>query len=195
MHLLHRNIVGFCFCPCQDLKNFKSNTSGTVSHLCVSKYLTDFVHTAMFVMTMGLVSMCCYLISMIMSMCCHILCSCLMAMLILVIMFFCHMRMTVIMFFCLMRMTVIMFFCPMRMTMIMSMQILHIMVMSVYLCIQDYIEITGINPGFRHPAYFYLKSLHRNTFKYILQHLLICSQIQQGCHCHISTDSGITLQI
>ena len=142
MHLLHRNIVGFCFCPCQDLKNFKGNTSGTVSHLCVSKYLTDFVHTAMFVMTMGLVSMCCYLISM-----------------------------------------------------IMSMQILHIMVMSVYLCIQDYIEITGINPGFRHPAYFYLKSLHRNTFKYILQHLLICSQIQQCCHCHITTDSGITLQI
>ena len=82
----------------------------------------------------------------------------------------------------------------MRMTMIMSMQILHIMVMSVYLCIQDYIEITGINPGFRHPAYFYLKSLHRNTFKYILQHLLICSQIQQCCHCHITTDSGITLQ-
>ena len=66
---------------------------------------------------------------------------------------------------------------------------------SVYLCIQDYIEITGINPGFRHPAYFYLKSLHRNTFKYILQHLLICSQIQQCCHCHITTDSGITLQI
>ena len=184
MHLFHRNIVGFCFCLCQNLKNFKGNPSGAVSHLRIRKYLTDFVHTTVFVMTKVLVSMCCCFISMIMSMCCHILCSCLMAMLILVIMFFCHMRMTGIMFLC-----------PMRMTVIMSMQILHIMVMSVYLCIQDYIKITGINPGFRHPAYFYLKSLHRKTFKYILQHLLICSQIQQCCHCHITTDSGITLQI
>ena len=173
MHLFHRNIVGFCFCLCQNLKNFKGNTSGAVSHLRISKYLTDFVHAAVFVLTMGLVSMCCYLISMIMSMCCHILFCCLMAMPILVIMFF----------------------CPMLMTVIMSMQILHIMVMSIYLFVQNHIEITGINPGFRHPTYFYLKSLHWKTFKHILQHLLICSQIQQRCHCHISTDSGITLQI
>ena len=173
VHLFHRNIVGFCFCLCQNLKNFKGNTSGAVSHLCVIKYLTDFVHAAVFVMTMVLVSMCCCFISMIMSMYCHILFCCLMAMLILVIMFF----------------------CPMLMTVIMSMQILHIMIMSIYLFVQNYIEITGINPGFHHPIYFYLKSLHWKTFKYILQHLLICSQIQQGCHCHIATDSGITLQI
>ena len=77
----------------------------------------------------------------------------------------------------------------------MSMEILHIMIVSIYLSIQDYIKVACIDSRFLNTADFGLKALHRQACKYPLQHLLVSSKVQKSCHCHISADSGIAFQI
>ena len=69
------------------------------------------------------------------------------------------------------------------------------MVMVLMLPIQNYTEITGINPRFFYPANLYLKSPDRKTDKLFFQYLRVRPQIKQSSDRHIAADSTVTLQI
>ena len=77
----------------------------------------------------------------------------------------------------------------------MPIQVLHVMVMAVMLLIEDHIKIAAVDAGFLHSADLDLKPLSRNLIKHLKQFILICAQIQKGCHSHISADSRTAFQV
>ena len=77
----------------------------------------------------------------------------------------------------------------------MAVQIFHIVIMVLMLCVQLHVKITHIQPGLFHPTHLYLKPLHREAVQCLLKHLLIRAQVKKRRHRHISADSCITFQI
>ena len=77
----------------------------------------------------------------------------------------------------------------------MPIQVLHVMVVAVMLLIEDHIKIAAVDAGFLHSADLDLKPLSRNLIKHLKQLILICAQIQKGCHSHISADSRTAFQV
>ena len=80
-------------------------------------------------------------------------------------------------------------------SMAVSVQIFHIMVVILMRLIQNHVKIADVQPGFDHPADFYPKALHRETFQGLHKHLLIGPQIQKRSHCHIAAYPRAAFQI
>ena len=170
MHHIFRYIMGFRLRMGQNGKDFFRIGSRTVCHICMVNDLHDLIKATVFVVMVTVVGM-------------HRFC-----------MYMMFMRMGVLMSFQGF-MTMLMMMLLMSMTVRMSMEIFHIMVVILMFLIQQYIKITGIDPGFYHTADLYVEAFYRKAFKSSLQFFLICAKIQKCRNCHISADPGGTLQI
>ena len=178
MYHIFRYVMGFRLRMGQDGKDFFRIGSRAVCHICMVNDLHDLIKATVFMMMVPMMGM-------------HCFCMC---MTVLVGFLYIIMRMGMLMSFQGF-MTMLMMMLLMSMTVRMSMEIFHIMVVILMFLIQQYIKITGIDPGFYHTADLYVEAFYRKAFKSSLQFFLICAKIQKCRNCHISADPGGTLQI
>jgi hypothetical protein len=82
---------------------------------------------------------------------------------------------------------------PPVMVMSFTIQVFHVMVVIVMF--KDNIEVTGIYPRLRDTTDTCLKTCERQTLQCLVQHIGICTQIEQGGYGHITADAGITFEI
>ena len=75
-----------------------------------------------------------------------------------------------------------------------GMQIRHIMIMILMLCVKHDVKVTCIQRRFLHSADHNLRAFQMKTVQRMQQDILIRTQIQQSCHCHISADSAHAVQ-
>ena len=68
-------------------------------------------------------------------------------------------------------------------------KIFHIVVMAFMFAVQYDIEITCIDTCFLNARYLYLITFQRQSLEHIQKLLLIGSQIQKGCHHHVTRDT------
>ena len=116
-----------------------------------------------------------------------------------VVMMLMPMLMLVAVFIVMMLMLVTVFFVMMLMLVAVllntvGMQIRHIMIMILMLCIEHDIEVACIQCRFLHSADHDLRAFQMKTVQRMQQHLRIRTQVEQSCNCHISADSARAIQ-
>ena len=75
-----------------------------------------------------------------------------------------------------------------------GMQIRHIMIMILMLCIEHDIEVACIQCRLLHSADHDLRAFQMKTVQRMQQHMRIRPQVEQSCNCHISADSAHAVQ-
>ena len=76
-----------------------------------------------------------------------------------------------------------------------SVQVLHVVVVSVVLLVEDHIEVAAINARFLHSADLRLKAVSRYSLQDLQELLLIRSKVKQRCHSHVAADTGPAFKI
>ena len=77
----------------------------------------------------------------------------------------------------------------------MSVQVLHIVIVSVVLLIEDHIEVTAVYSRFLHSADLHFKTMSGNPLQDLQEFLLIRPQIEHRGHSHVAADSCPAFQI
>ena len=101
--------------------------------------------------------------------------------------------MLILSMFMIMMMLVILFMSMPMLLMLMSEEILHIMVVILFL--QNHIKIARIDSGLLHGRDLGPEAIQRERGEYLLKYLTVRAQIQKRAYRHIAADSRITLKI
>ena len=77
----------------------------------------------------------------------------------------------------------------------MSVQVLHIVIMTVMFLIEDHIEITAVYARFLHSADLHFKTMSGNSLQDLQEVLPVRTQVEKRGYSHIAADSGTAFQI